>query len=151
MSVGISTEGRFGGSIGWFRSDHRAKPSSCRSGRDSRGCGRSSSVPVRAGRGYCKVCGTQRTCAAHRGGSQRGSLERFVEWSRERAFARGRMGLWVSLYSPYMHSWVGVWILELPNGIFCEHVFLGHPLVLRIRIALPFDEILQLVPLSEMP
>jgi hypothetical protein len=41
--------------------------------------------------------------------------------------------------------------VELPDGIFHEYVFLGHPLVLRIRIALPFDEILQLAPSSETP
>jgi hypothetical protein len=59
------------------------------------------------------------------------------------------MGLWVSLHSPYMYSGVGVRVLKLPDGIFCEYVFLGYPLVLRIGIALPFDEILQLAPSSE--
>jgi hypothetical protein len=50
-----------------------------------------------------------------------------------------------------MHSGVGVQVLKLSDGIFCEYVFLGHPLVLRIGIALPFDEILQLAPPSETP
>jgi hypothetical protein len=41
--------------------------------------------------------------------------------------------------------------LKLPDGIFCEYVFFGHPLVFRIRIALPLDEVLQLAPSSETP
>jgi hypothetical protein len=78
MSVGVSTEGRFDGSIGRFRCGHRAKLSSCRRDRGSRGCGRSSSALVRAGRGCCEVYGTRRTCVAHRDGSQRGFRGRFV-------------------------------------------------------------------------
>jgi hypothetical protein len=46
---------------------------------------------------------------------------------------------------------VGVQVLKLPDSIFCEYVFLVYPLVLRIRIPLPLDEVLQLVPLSETP
>jgi hypothetical protein len=41
--------------------------------------------------------------------------------------------------------------VKLLDGFFRKYVFFGHPLVLRIGIALPFDEILQLVPSSEMP
>jgi hypothetical protein len=48
-----------------------------------------------------------------------------------------------------MHPRVGVQILKLSDGIFCKYVFLGHPLVFCIRIALPFDEVLQLAPSSE--
>jgi hypothetical protein len=50
-----------------------------------------------------------------------------------------------------MHSWVGVQILKLSDGIFCEHVLFGHPLVFGIWIPLPLNEVLQLAPLSEMP
>jgi hypothetical protein len=50
-----------------------------------------------------------------------------------------------------MHSWVGVQIMKLLDGFFRKYVFLGHPLVFHIGIALPFDEILQLAPSSETP
>jgi hypothetical protein len=42
-------------------------------------------------------------------------------------------------------------MLELLDGFFHEHVFLIDPLVLRIRIPFPLDEVLQFVPSSEMP
>jgi hypothetical protein len=41
--------------------------------------------------------------------------------------------------------------VKLLDGFFRKYVFFGHPLVFRIGIALPFDEILQLVPPSETP
>jgi hypothetical protein len=57
----------------------------------------------------------------------------------------------VDLYPPYMHSRVGVQMLKLLDGFFCEHVFLVDPLVLCIQIPLPLDEVLQFAPLSETP
>jgi hypothetical protein len=41
--------------------------------------------------------------------------------------------------------------VKLLDGIFREHVFLGHPLVFRVWVPLPLDEVLQLAPSSEMP
>jgi hypothetical protein len=61
------------------------------------------------------------------------------------------MGIRVSLRSPYMHSWVGVQILKLSDGIFGEYVLLRYPLVFSVWIPLPLNEVLQLAPSSETP
>jgi hypothetical protein len=148
MGVGISAEGWFWWGIGRFRGDHGFSSSY---GRHNSGSDRSRHAPLSVGKGCCGVCGTQSDVWTRRDGSQTSFQQRCKEWSRERAFAEGTMGVRVSLCSPYMHPWVGVQIVKLPDGIFCKYVFLGHPLVFRIGIALPLDEVLQLVPSSETP
>jgi hypothetical protein len=50
-----------------------------------------------------------------------------------------------------MHSWVGVQILKLSDGVFCEYVLFSHPLVFSVWIPLPPNEVLQLAPSSKMP
>jgi hypothetical protein len=50
-----------------------------------------------------------------------------------------------------MHSRVGVQMLKLLDGFFCEHVFLVDPLILHVRVPFPLDKVLQFAPSSETP
>ena len=61
------------------------------------------------------------------------------------------MGLFVISQRPYMCSGVGVRIFERPHLIISEDVILIDPHVVRVRVPLPFDQILKSPSPAEQP
>ena len=61
------------------------------------------------------------------------------------------MGLFVDSRRPYMRSGVRVRFFELPHLIISEYVILIDPHVVRVRVPLPFNQILKSPSSAEQP
>ena len=61
------------------------------------------------------------------------------------------MGLFVNSRRPYMCPGVGVRFFELPHLIISEDVILVDPHVVRVRVPLPFNQILKSPSSAEQP